>query len=122
MLSSACPILPSSDFERTKRTYALLGFRAAFEYPESGYLILDRDDVELHFFKSPKHVAETSDHGVFVRVNDANALSAEFQALDLPETGFPSFGKAEDKPWGICELTIFDDDGNLLRMGHITTT
>ena len=119
MFNCACPILPSTDFERTKLLYARLGFRAAFEYPENGYLILDRDDAELHFFKAPQHVAANSDHGVFVRVDDANALSEEYQALDLPQTGNPSFGKAEAKPWGICELTTIDDDGNLLRMGHI---
>ena len=121
MLTRACPILPSSNFERTKRYYKLLGFRTAYEYPEYGYLILDRDEVELHFFAAPQHVAKTSNHGVFIRVDDANALSREFEALDLQKTGNPGFGKAENKDWGICELTIIDVDGNLLRMGHILT-
>ncbi len=119
MLNRACPILPSSNFERTKQFYTLLGFRTAYEYPENGYLILDRDDVELHFFAAPQHVAETSDHGVFIRVDDANALSRQFEARDLQKIGIPGFGKAENKAWGICELTIIDVDGNLLRMGHI---
>ncbi|MFD1157554.1 bleomycin resistance protein [Roseovarius aestuarii] len=119
MLNRACPILPSSDFEETKRFYNLLGFRAASEYPEHGYLILDRDDVQLHFFSAPQHVAETSDHGVFVRVDNANVVSTEFLALNLPDEGIPRVGKAEIKPWGICELAVIDPDGNLLRIGHI---
>ena len=119
MLTRACPILPSSDFEKTKRFYTQLNFRFGSEYPEEGYLILHRDQIELHFFRSPDHVAENSDHAVFIRVEDARILSDEFQALGLPDSGIPSIGKAEDKPWGICELAVFDPDNNLLRMGHI---
>ena len=111
--------MPSADFERTKQFYAQLKFLTAYEYPVEGYLILCRDKVELHFFRSPEHKAETSDHGVFVRVEDANVLSSEFQTLNLPAEGIPSVTTADNKPWGICELAVFDPDGNLLRMGHI---
>lgn len=118
MFNSACPILPSSDFEKTKPFYASLGFRVGGEYPEQGYLILVRDDVELHFFKYSQHVAEKSDHGVYLRVENANALSIEYEGLKLPKTGIPRFVPAEDKPWGVCELIVVDTDGNLLRLGH----
>ncbi len=119
MLKSVCPILPSKDFEETRKFYQFLGFDCAFEYPDEGYLILVRDHVELHFFRAPNHEPEKSDHGAFVRVDDANALSKEFKALGLLADGIPRCGIAEDKPWGICELGIFDTDGNLVRMGHI---
>lgn len=118
MFNSACPILPSSDFAETKAFYDLLGFQVANEYPEQGYLILVRDNVELHFFKFPQHVAEESDHGVYLRVKDANALSTAYEKLKLAKEGVPRFGKAEEKPWGVCELIIVDTDGNLLRIGH----
>jgi len=119
MFKSACPILPSSDFEKTKAFYDSLGFSIAGEYREQGYLILVRDDVEIHFFRYPEHVAETSDHGAYLRVKDANALSSAYENLNLPTEGIPRFGKAGDKPWGVCELIVVDTDGNLLRIGHL---
>jgi len=119
MFKSACPILPSSDFEKTKTFYVPLGFTVASEYLEQGYLILVSDDVELHFFKFPKHIAEKSDHGVYLRVKDANTLSTEYEKLKLPKEGIPRFRKSEDKPWGVCELIVVDTDGNLLRIGHV---
>ena len=119
MFNSACPILPSSDFEKTKAFYADLGFRVTGEYTEQGYLILLRDSVEIHFFRFPEHVPETSDHGAYIRIADANALSATYEHLNLPANGCPRFIPAEDKPWGVCELAIVDTDGNLLRLGHL---
>mgnify|MGYP000342000393 CR=1 FL=1 len=118
MFNSACPILPSSDFEKTKAFYAKLGFRVTGEYLEQGYLILLRDKVEIHFFRFPEHVPSRSDHGAYFRVSDANALSSEYEKLKLPNEGLPRFVKAEDKPWGVCELILVDTDGNLLRLGH----
>lgn len=119
MIISACPILPSSDLDATRRFFASLGFRDALEYPEDGYLIVDRDGVELHFFRAAAHIAAMSDHGAYLRVADANALSREYQSLDLPRAGIPRFVAAEDKPWGMCELVVIDQDGNLLRFGHV---
>jgi len=119
MLESACPTFPSADFERTKAFYAKLGFHVLGEYPEEGYLLLMRDAVEVHFFRSPEHVAASSHHGAYVRLADARLLSQEFEALALPHEGIPRFMPAEDKPWGMCELAIIDPDGHLLRIGHI---
>lgn len=118
MFKSACPILPSSDFEKTKAFYEALGFRVTGEYLEQGYLIIQRDSVELHFFRHPAHDPKISDHGAYLRVEDANALSSEYEGLALPNEGIPRFIKAEDKPWGQCELAFIDIDGNLLRIAH----
>lgn len=41
MFKSACPILPSSDFEKTKAFYGSLGFHVMGEYLEQGYLIFE---------------------------------------------------------------------------------
>ena len=119
MFTSACPTFPSRDFEATKAFYGSPEFTVASEYPEEGYLILERDAVELHFFRHPAHVPETSDHGAFLRVVDARALWPEFEGSGQPRAGIPRATPAEDKPWGVCELAIVDPDGNLLRVGHL---
>ncbi|MFV2054127.1 bleomycin resistance protein [Aliiroseovarius sp. YM-037] len=119
MLKSICPIFPSRDFDTTAGFYENLGFQEVSRYEAEGYLILVRAAVEVHFFRCPGHNPASSDHGAFVRVDDATALSKRFEPKNLPGMGIPRFEKAEDKPWGICELAIIDPDGNLLRMGHI---
>ena len=119
MFESICPIFPSSNFEKTAKFFQVLGFKLAFQYEEEGYLILVRDQVELHFFRAANVDPYTSDHGAFVRVENANDLSKEFAKNGLPQQGIPRVVTAEDKPWGICELAIVDPDGNLLRLGHI---
>ncbi len=121
MLKSICPIFPSSDFDKTSDFYAELGFREIARFEENGYLILARDSVEIHFFSTQGHeTSEHSDVGAFVRVENADTLSAEYETLNLPDQGIPRFERAEDKPWGVCELEVTDPDGSLLRMGHVT--
>ncbi len=121
MLTSICPIFPSADFDKTSIFYRGLGFNEVARFEEQGYLILVRDTVEVHFFSTHGHeTSEPSDHGAFVRVEDALALSAEYEKQDMPSDGTPSFEKAENKPWGVCELEVIDPDGNLLRMGHVS--
>lgn len=122
MLKSVCPIFPSSDFGRTSAFYDKLGFQEVARFAEFGYMILARDLVEIHFFSTQgREGAKSLDHGCFVRVENANALSAEFEPLKLAEQGAPSFARAEEKPWGVCELVIVDPDNNFLRMGHISS-
>ncbi|MDX8355753.1 VOC family protein [Cognatiyoonia sp. IB215182] len=122
MLNSICPIFPSADFGRTSAFYGDLGFTEVARFEENGYLILVRDGVEIHFFSTQGHeAAEDSDHAAFVRVENANALSLELEALNLADHGVPRFTRAEGKPWGVCELEIVDPDNNLLRMGHVSS-
>lgn len=118
MFRSVAPIMPSRDFDRTAAFYGDLGFAVGGRYGNDGYLILRRDEVELHFFRYPAHEPETSDHGAYLRVADVAQLSAEIAGLGLPAEGIPRFIPAEEKPWGMMELAILDEDGNLLRAGH----
>lgn len=119
MFTSVCPIFPSQDFAVTITFYERLGFRLCFMYEAEGYLIIQRNDVELHFYRANSVDPTLSDHAAFVRVTDAQELSNEFQLIEFPTEGIPRVCKAENKPWGICELAVVDPDGNLLRVGHI---
>jgi hypothetical protein len=111
--------MPSRDLALTASFYERLGFHIDALYDTEGYLIIMRDAVELHFFRSEHSDPTQSDHGAYIRVTDAWELSEEFDALDLPTNGIPRFTKAEDKPWRVCELSVIDIDGNLLRVGHL---
>ncbi|MEM7490142.1 MAG: VOC family protein [Pseudomonadota bacterium] len=118
MLQQVCPIMPSCDFDATAAFYTSIGFEEVYRL-EGQYLIVNRDRIELHFFLHPTHRPEASDHGAYIRPDDVDAISAEFAALGLPsDHGFPRFMPAEDKPWGMREATVWDPDGNLLRIGQ----
>ena len=117
MLRSACPILPSRDFDATVAFYAAIGFGVSLRL-DGQYLIVQRDGAELHFFHHPSHVPQDSDHGAYIRTDDVDAVSDGIAAAGMPsEDGYPRFQPAEDTPWGVREATVWDPDGNLLRIG-----
>lgn len=117
-LEKLCPIFPSADLDASERFYERLGFRTVFKSHDAGYLLMKREAAEAHFFLKPGHDKWTGDHGGYMRPDDVDALSAEVAALELRSEGIPRFHAAEDKPWGMRELTILDPDGNLIRAGQ----
>ena len=119
MLEKFCPTFPSRDLAATAAFYQQLGFETLGLYPEEGYLLIHCQGHELHFWRHPDHRPETSDHGAYLRVRDANAWSDELVAKDLPTEGIPRVTRSENKAWGMCELAIVDPDGNLIRAGHV---
>ena len=117
MLEQACPILPSRSFEVTRAFYESWGFTAWFD--DGSYLLMNRDKVELHFFHHTTHRPENSIHGAYIRPTNVDAASDMLAKLNLPsDAGFPRFHPAENKPWGMREATLWDPDGNLLRIGE----
>ncbi len=121
MLEQICPIMPSRDFDVTEAFYARLGFQTW--YKEHGqYLLMNRDKVEVHFFHHPSHDPARCDHGAYLRPSDVDEISKEIEGLNLHSANaFPRFTPAEDKPWGMREATLFDPDGNLIRIGQEIT-
>ena len=117
MLAQACPILPSRDFPATKAFYESWGFQSW--YDDGNYMLMNRDKVELHFFHQPTHRPQDSTDGAYVRPTNVDLVSDLLAGLNLPsDTGFPRFQPATDKPWGMREATLWDPDGNLLRIGE----
>jgi catechol 2,3-dioxygenase-like lactoylglutathione lyase family enzyme len=117
MLEQICPILPSCDFAQTEAFYKHLSFDKVFS--DGKYMLLSRDNVEIHFFLNPAHEPATCDHGAYLRPSDVDALSFEIAAMKLPTVGIPRFIPVEDKPWGMRELALIDPDGNLIRAGLV---
>ena len=82
-------------------------------------MILQHEEVELHYYRDDSKDPSKSEYSAFVRVVDARVLATNFEQLSLPTEGIPCITRAEDKPWGICEFAIVDPDGHLLRVGHV---
>ncbi len=115
-LEKFSPILPTRNIADAQAFYARLGFTAVFR--SGDYLLLRRDNVEVHFFLHEALNPHESHHAAYLRPSDIDALSTEFAALDLPRRGIPRFEPVETKPWRMKELVIVDPDGNLIRAGQ----
>ena len=109
LISRAHPILASLDPERTMAFYQRLGFAPIVRL--DNYLIVRRDDIELHFWKcADRNVAENT--SCYLDSPDVDALYAEFIANGVKAT------EPADRPWGRREFYVIDSSGNLLRFGQ----
>ncbi len=108
------PILASRDIAETTAFYERLGFAVRGRYEDFGptYLILRRDDVELHFVHSPEADPAESHGGCYLRLADAQAVYEQWEPLGIPEIHPP-----RDTEWGMREFFVIDPSGNLLRVG-----
>jgi catechol 2,3-dioxygenase-like lactoylglutathione lyase family enzyme len=112
----AIPILPSRSLPASLAFYARLGFEG--EIIGGQYAILTRGSVELHFFAHPDLVPAESHAGCYVRVQNVDAIYLGLATARLPRHGIPRMDVLEDKPWGMREFAVIDEDGNLLRIGQ----
>jgi catechol 2,3-dioxygenase-like lactoylglutathione lyase family enzyme len=108
------PILPACDIAETVDFYGKLGFAVVRLWEGFGapYLILRRDDVELHFFHDAGTDAKRNDHGCYLRLADAQGVYDEWAPL-----GLAHLHPISDTPWGMREFSVSDPSGNLLRVG-----
>lgn len=108
--------LPSRDFAATSAFYGRLGF--AESYRDGGWMILKRGPLVLEFFPHPEVDPYASWFSACIRVDDPDALLAEWQGAGLPAddraiprlTGFFKPGAAPRM------FALVDADGSLLRV------
>lgn len=115
----AIPILPARSLRATLAFYARLGFEGEIMGAHDEYAILTRGDLELHFFAHPDVVPAESHAGCYLRVGDVDAIYRAFARAALPGAGIPRMDVIGDKPWGMREFAVVDENGNLLRIGQV---
>ena len=115
----AIPILPSRSVNATVAFYKRLGFEGGAHEFDSGYAILKRGSVELHFFTHKELVPAESSAGCYIRIADVESFYSSCSSRQLSRIGIPRMDALEDKPWGLREFAIVDPDGNLIRIGQI---
>lgn len=108
------PNLPSSDFDRTESFYGALGFETG--YRDQGWMIIKRGSLILEFFKMDIDPKE-SWFSVCFRVDDLDALHADFSAAPVPDELLPAMrlGEIKTEPHGIRIFYMSDPDGSLIR-------
>lgn len=104
------------DKKTTKDYYVnKLGFQLFGEHDFDGYLMVHKDNVQIHFFEF-KDLDPKENYGqVYIRTNDIDKL---YQKLVDNKTSIHPNGLLETKPWGQREFALLDPDNNLLTFGQ----
>lgn len=116
MLTTIHPKLPMRDKSLTRDYYVhSLGFTdgGRADYPD--YLMLQRDQIELHFFLFPALDPKENYGMVYIRTDAIDTLYQSF--LDNKVPIHPN-GPLQIKPWGQKEFSLLDPDHNLLTFGQ----
>src|SRR3954447_537290 len=78
MFGKAIPNLPARDLDATAAMFGRIGFAETGRW--DGYGILERDDVELHFFENLDLDPGTTAGMAYIRVVDVDRLYGEVRA------------------------------------------
>ena len=114
MLKDIVPKLPMRNKALTKEFYLnQLSFALIADYGD--YILLKKDEIEIHFFEF-KSLNPLENYGqVYIRVMNIDKLYETF--LDHRISIHPN-GKLEEKPWRQKEFSLLDPDHNLLTFGE----
>ena len=92
-----------------------LGFEQFGSADYDGYLMLQKDAIQIHFFEF-KELNPNDNYGmVYIRTD---AIDKLYQELINNRVDIHPNGALEIKPWGQKEFSILDPDHNLLTFGQ----
>jgi hypothetical protein len=116
MLTEINPKLPMRNKAVTREFYlGKLGFEEFGAADYDGYLMVKKDNIQIHFFEF-KELDPKSNYGqVYLRAT--NIESFYNSLLDKKGVIHPN-GQLQIKPWGQKEFSILDPDHNLLTIGE----
>ncbi|HRN34347.1 MAG TPA: VOC family protein [Saprospiraceae bacterium] len=116
MLCTIHPKLPMRNKAVTAEYYiGNLGFQPIGDSDFEGYLMLKKDQIELHFFEHKTLVPAENYGQVYIRTDDIASLYRELTDKNVP---IHPNGPLEIKPWGQIEFSLLDPDSNLLTFGQ----
>jgi len=116
MLTDVNPKLPMRDKNVTRAYYIhKLGFNEIGSVDYEGYLMMERDRIQIHFFEF-KELDPKENYGqVYIRTDN---IANFYQSLLDNKTSIHPNGKLAIKPWGQKEFSVLDPDNNLLTFGQ----
>lgn len=115
MLVDVHPKLPMRDRAKTLAYYMDLGFEDCGIEHFDDYLMVRREEVELHFFLHTELDHRTNYGQVYIRVYHIEDLYNDLKAQGVR---IHPNGSLETKPWGQREFALLDPDHNLLTFGQ----
>lgn len=116
MLIDIHPKLPMRNKKITKEFYLnKLGFKEFGSADFDGYLMIEKDKIQIHLFEFNELDPKENYGQVYVRTDDIDGL---YKSMLENKTAIHPNGKLESKPWGQKEFSILDPDNNLLTFGQ----
>ena len=116
MLTAIHPKLPMRNKKITKEFYLnKLGFSIFGTNDFDGYLMLEKEGIQIHFFEHENLNPKENYGQVYIRTNSLSKLYQTF--LDNKVFIHPN-GHLEQKHWGQKEFSLLDPDSNLLTFGE----
>ena len=92
-----------------------LGFKELGNVNYDQYLMLEKDNIQLHFFEFKELDPDENYGQVYIRTSDISNL---YQFMLDNRTNIHPNGKLQTKPWGQKEFSLLDPDNNLLTFGQ----
>jgi len=115
MLTDIHPKLPMRDKNVTRNFYLnVLEFQDFGTNNYEDYLMVQKDDIEIHFFKFEVLGPKENYGQVYIRTDDIDSL----YKLLLDKKVIHPNGRLQLKPWGQKEFSVLDPDNNLLTFGQ----
>ena len=116
MLTDIHPKLPMRNKILTRDFYLnKLGFEEFGAGDYEGYLMVQKDQVQIHFFEF-KELNPLENYGqVYIRTNN---IDKWYQLALDKKLAIPTAGHLQIKPWNQKEFSILDPDNNLLTFGQ----
>jgi hypothetical protein len=116
MLTDINPKLPMRNKAITLDFYInQLDFREFGSADFDGYLMVQKDSIQIHFFEF-KEIDPKENYGqVYIRTDEIDKL---YQAMLDKKIIIHPAGHLQIKPWGQKEFALLDPDNNLLTFGQ----
>jgi hypothetical protein len=114
MITDIIAKLPMRQKELTSYFYKKLGF-TVFGNEFDNYLMLQKDDLQLHFFEFKNLVPDENYGQIYIRTTSIENLYNTFIENKVP---IHPNGNLAEKPWGQKEFSILDPDSNLITFGE----
>jgi len=117
MMYQSDPVLASLDIGKTVAFYVeKLGFSISWQ--DENYGIVKRDNIAIHFWHCDDRIFPENT-SCYVHIQDEiEALYAEYQQAGVVHPN----GAMDNKPWGMREFAILDNDGNMIKFGQKNQT
>ena len=117
MLTDVNPKLPMRNKAITREFYLnKLDFKEFGSTDFDGYLMVQKDNIQIHFFEFKELDTKENYGQVYIRTDDIDKLYQSF----LDNTSIHPAGHLQTKPWGQKEFSLLDPDNNLLTFGQST--
>jgi len=116
MLTDINPKLPMRNKAITRDFYLnKLDFEEFGSADFEDYLMVQKDSIQIHFFKFNELDTKENYGQVYIRTDDIDKF---YQSLLDKKISIHPNGHLQIKPWGQKEFALLDPDNNLLTFGQ----